>query len=76
MAAALGLPFDFEVKAHRGSAIRFITADHAGTISSIDVPDNLCHTEGVEEIELYLKPGDSIETPHSSNDRTCRMQRR
>lgn len=69
VAAALGLPFDFEVKAHRGSAIRFITADHAGTISSIDVPDNLCCTEGVEEIELYLKPGDSIETPHSSNDR-------
>lgn len=25
--------------------------------------------DGVEEIELYLKPGDSIETPHSSNDR-------
>lgn len=69
VAAAIELPFDFEVKAHRGSAIRFITADHAGTISSIDVPDNLCHTEGVEEIELYLKPGDSIETPHSSNDR-------
>ena len=33
------------------------------------MPDELSGADGVEEIELYLKPGDSIETPHSSNDR-------
>lgn len=69
VAAALGLPYDFEPKRRGGSAIRFITADHAGTIASINVPDELHGADGVEEIELYLKPGDSIETPHSSNDR-------
>lgn len=69
VAAALGLPYDFEPKRRGGSAIRFITADRAGTIASINVPDELSGADGVEEIELYLKPGDSIETPHSSNDR-------
>lgn len=69
VAAALGLPYDFCPKRCGGSAIRFITADRAGTIASINVPDELRGADGVEEVELYLKPGDSIETPHSSNDR-------
>ncbi len=69
VAAALGLSYDFEPKQHRGSAIRFITADHAGVIRSIEVPDEVRDADGVEEIEFYLAPGDAIETPHSSNDR-------
>lgn len=69
VAAALGLPYDFCPKRRGGSAIRFITADRAGTIASINVPDELHGADGVEEVELYLKPGNSIETPHSSNDR-------
>lgn len=69
VAAALGLPFDFTPRFHRGSAIRFITADRAGTLQAIDVPESVRQAEGVEEVEIYLSPGDSIETPHSSNDR-------
>lgn len=69
VAAALGLPYDFTPKRQSGAAIRFITSNRAGTIVSIDVPDEVRSAEGVEEIELYLGPGDCIETPHSSNDR-------
>ena len=69
VAAALGLPHDFTPRKCGGSAIRFITASRAGTIAFIDVPDEVRAAEGVEEVELYLGPGESIETPHSSNDR-------
>lgn len=69
VASALGLSYDFTPKKLGGSAIRFITADRAGAITSVDVPDEVRDSEGVEEIELYLGPGDSVETPHSSNDR-------
>ena len=69
VASALGLPYDFTPKKLGGSAIRFITAGHAGMITSVEVPDELRGAEGVEEVELYLGPGDSVETPHSSNDR-------
>ena len=69
VAAALGLPYDFTPQARGGSAIRFITADRAGEVALVDVPDVVRDAEGVEEVELYLKPGDAIETPHSSNDR-------
>lgn len=69
VAAALGLPFDFTPKSHRGSAIRFITANRAGRVSSVNVPDGLRIAEGVEEVELYLGLGDAIKVPQSSNDR-------
>lgn len=69
VAAALGFPYDFCPKRRGGSAIRFITADRTGTIASINVPDELHGADGVEEVELHLKPGNSIETSHSSNDR-------
>ena len=69
VAVALGLDYDFAPKVRRGSAIRFITAEHAGKVESIVVPDEVRDAEGIEEIELYLAPGDEIETPHSSNDR-------
>lgn len=69
VATALGLPFDFTPRLHRGSAIRFITAGRAGSLRTIDVPESVHEAEGVEEAEIYLSPGDSIETPHSSNDR-------
>lgn len=54
---------------NRNGGVAQITADRAGTIASINVPDELHGTDGVEEVELYLKPSNSIETPHSSNDR-------
>lgn len=69
VAVALGQPYDFSSKEHRGSAVRFITALRPGIVESIFVPDEVRSTEGVEEVVLYLSPGDRIETPHSSNDR-------
>ncbi|MDO4436762.1 MAG: ATP-grasp domain-containing protein [Coriobacteriaceae bacterium] len=69
VAAAFGLPFDFTPKSHCGAAIRFITADCAGALQAIDVPESVREAEGVEEVEIYLPLGGSIETPHSSNDR-------
>ena len=38
-------------------------------IESVFVPDEVRDAEGVEEVSLYLSPGDRIEMPHSSNDR-------
>lgn len=69
VALALGLDYDFEVKQKRGSAIRFITADEPGVIRTVDVPDDLKDALGVEDVSLYLGPGDFIGIPHSSNDR-------
>ena len=69
VAAALGLPYDFEPKQNRGAAIRFITARRSGVIRSTEVPDEVRDAEGVEEVALYLNPGDTIDTPHSGNDR-------
>lgn len=69
VAVALGLPYDFSPKARRGSAIRFITVSQPGVVESVSVPDEVEGAEGVEEISLYLSPGDRIGAPHSSNDR-------
>ena len=38
-------------------------------ITRITVPDGLYEQEGVEEISLYKKPGDSVQGTRSSNDR-------
>lgn len=69
IAVALGQPYDFSPKKCRGSAVRFITASRSGVIESVFVPDEVRDAEGVEEVSLYLSPGDRIEMPHSSNDR-------
>ncbi len=44
-------------------------AERAGVITRIFVPDALYEQEGVEEISLYKKPGDSVQGTRSSNDR-------
>lgn len=55
----------------RGAAIHFIHAkeDQQGVLEKITVPEKLYGTEGVEEIALYKKPGESVLGTRSSNDR-------
>ena len=66
---ALGLPYDFSIKMHRGSAIRFITTSSPGVLQSINFHDDVENNPYVKEVDLYLSAGDHIDTPHSSNDR-------
>ena len=44
-------------------------AEREGVIARITVPDTLYEQEGVEEIRLYKKPGDTVQGTRSSNDR-------
>lgn len=44
-------------------------AEREGVIARITVPDTLYEQEGVEEISLYKKPGDTVQGTRSSNDR-------
>lgn len=66
---ALGMPVAIDKVKSCGSAIRFITSKSSGVIESIEVADELRSLPGFEEIEFYLKAGDSVSEPHSSNDR-------
>ena len=66
---ALGLEAGIARTKSAGATIRFITADHQGVIDDIAVDEELMSVKGFEEIELYAKTGDSISSPHSSNDR-------
>lgn len=66
---ALGMGADLTPTCARGAAIRFITSESVGTISSIDVESGIDRIPGLEEIEFYLGEGDEIDSPHSSNDR-------
>lgn len=52
----------------RGSAIRFIQGEK-GVLSRIDGVDEALGMPGVQEVELYMKPGDSIKRPENSSDR-------
>ena len=58
-------------KWNRGAAIHFLHTgpEQAGVITRITVPDVLYGLEGVEEICLYKKSGDSVQGTRSSNDR-------
>ena len=65
---ALGLDIDPIINNNNGSAIRFISA-RKGTIKEIFIPNNVYSTEGLVEIEMYKKVGDSTNDLKSSNDR-------
>lgn len=69
VAVALGLEYDFSSKVSRGAAIRFITAKVPGKIEKIEFPEELRVAPGFEEISLYLSEGETVNIPHSSNDR-------
>ncbi|MDE7247560.1 MAG: ATP-grasp domain-containing protein [Lachnospiraceae bacterium] len=55
----------------QGAAIHFIHAEESqkGVLENITVPEALCKAEGVEEIALYKKPGETVQGTRSSNDR-------
>lgn len=55
----------------QGAAIHFIHAkeEQRGVLEKITVPEALYRAEGVEEIALYKKPGQTVQGTHSSNDR-------
>ena len=52
----------------RGSAIRFIQGEK-GVLSSIEGVEKARQMPGVQEVELYMKPGDHIKRPENSSDR-------
>lgn len=55
----------------QGAAIHFIHAgeEQKGVLQKITVPETLYAAEGVEEIVLYKKPGETVQGTRSSNDR-------
>lgn len=61
-----------EVKLHntlsQGSAIRFIQGVK-GVLASIEGIETALRMPGVQEIEIYMKPGDEIKSPENSSDR-------
>lgn len=65
---ALGRKTDLTRTRKCGSAIRFITAK-SGVLRKMNIDENIAGIDGVEEIEFYIKPGDTINPLHSSNDR-------
>ena len=66
---ALGLNIELNRSCSRGAAIRFLTADKSGTLESITIDPAINDICGLEEIDLYMNPGNLIDVPHSSNDR-------
>jgi len=69
VAVAVGQEYDFTPNRLCGCAIRFITANKAGTIEAINISEDVSSFSGVEELSFYLAKGDMINTPHSSGDR-------
>lgn len=65
---ATGGIIDLEKKWNKGAAIRFIPGE-SGTITDIDIPQEVYDLPGVEEIVLYKKTGDIVDGTKSSNDR-------
>jgi len=52
----------------QGSAIRFIQGKK-GLLSSIEGVETALQMRGVQEVELYMKPGEHIKRPENSSDR-------
>ena len=65
---ATGGTVDLTKKWDKGAAIRFIPGK-TGTITSIDISEDVYQQPGIEEIVLYKKAGDGVNGTRSSNDR-------
>lgn len=65
---ATGGEIDLERKRHKGSAIHFIQGKE-GVIKSIQTAPALSQMEGVEEVAVYKKEGETVHSTRSSNDR-------
>lgn len=66
---ALGLDASFSPKWNQGAAILFLTAMEPGIIKHVQIDSDIELIPGLIEYMLYKREGDSIDTPHSSNDR-------
>ena len=65
---ALHRPISIDKTKAQGSAIRFI-GGNTGIIKSISIPDDVTQNDGIDEVQIYVKPGDVVHELHSSNDR-------
>lgn len=65
---ATGEKIDLTRKCENGAAIRFIQGTE-GVIKNISVDDKVYQLEGIEEVSIYKKAGDTIHQTKSSNDR-------
>ena len=65
---ATGEKVDLAHKWKKGSAIHFIQGKE-GVIKSIVIDEALSQLEGVEEVAVYKKAGDTVHGTRSSNDR-------
>lgn len=65
---ATGGEVDLTPKHENGAAIHFLPGEE-GIIDQITVDDNVYDLEGIKEVSLYKKAGDTVHGTRSSNDR-------
>ena len=64
----LGETVQYHKTMNRGAAIRFLHGDK-GILKSINGVESARKMPGIQEVELYMKPGDHIKRPENSSDR-------
>ena len=67
-ASLLGENVQFQAVSDRGAAIRFIQGKE-GILKAVEGIEEVKEMLGVQEVDIYLKPGDVINTLKSSGDR-------
>ena len=67
-ATLLGEKVYYKNTLERGSAIRFIHGE-VGILSSVDGIETALRMPGIQEVELYMRPGDHINSLKNSSDR-------
>lgn len=67
-ATLLGEKVQYQNNINKGSAIRFIQGEK-GELLSIEGVEEARTMYGIEEIEIYKKPGDFLKQPENSSDR-------
>ena len=65
----LGEEVQIDARMSQGSAIRFFSAQDEGKVKAICGVQEALEGRGVEEVVIYVKPGDEVKPLHSSNDR-------
>lgn len=67
-ASLLGEEVRWQRKIKKGSAIRFIPG-HKGVFMTVEGLDKVRNMPGVQEVEIYMHPGDHMRQPENSSDR-------
>lgn len=62
---------NLEQKWDRGASIRFLTCDKLGILDHVEGEDIARKMEGVVEVSDIMKPGDTLESVRSSDDRVA-----